>query len=113
VKIVATLTKLALSPWSGKLTKNQVGEGFCPQKGAKKMTDNVTKLLLAAIALGLWANAAPHMVPPAKAQSMDKNLMDSVNNINTNLKSIDGRLAVFIEDLHLGGRCQNRQLCRR
>jgi hypothetical protein len=79
------------------------------------MTDNVTKLLLAAIALGLWANAAGHMVPPATAQSMDKNLMDSVNNINTNLKSIDGRLAVFIEDLHLimGGRCQNRQLCRR
>jgi hypothetical protein len=79
------------------------------------MTDNVTKLLLAAIALGLWANAAGHMVPPAKAQSMDKNLTDSVNNINTNLKSIDGRLAVFIQDLHLimGGRCQNRQLCRR
>jgi hypothetical protein len=79
------------------------------------MTDNVTKLLLAAIALGLWANAAAHMVQPVKAQSMDKILMDSMNNINTNLHGIDGRLAVFSEDLHLimGGRCQNRQLCRR
>jgi ATP/maltotriose-dependent transcriptional regulator MalT len=79
------------------------------------MTDNVTKLLLAAIALGLWANAAAHMLQPAKAQSMDKNLMDSMNNINTNLHSIDGRLAVFTDDLHLimAGRCQNRQLCRR
>jgi hypothetical protein len=80
------------------------------------MADNVTKLLLAAIALGLWVNAAAHMVQPAKAQSsMDKNLMDSMNSINTNLGSIDGRLAVFIEDLQLimAGRCQNRQLCRR
>jgi hypothetical protein len=83
------------------------------------MTDDVTKLLLAAVAFGLWANAAAHMVQPAKAQSsktyLDKNLMDSMNNINTHLDSIDGRLAVFIEDLHLimAGRCQNRQLCRR
>jgi hypothetical protein len=82
------------------------------------MTDNVTKLLLAAIALGLWANAAAHIVQPAKAQGskmdLDKNLMDSVNNINTNLGNIDGRLAVFIKDLQLimAGRCQNRQLCR-
>ena len=81
------------------------------------MTDNAAKLLLAAIALGLWANAAAHLVQPAKAQSsnLDKNLMDSMNDINTNLHSIDGRLALFIEDLRLimVGRCPNRQLCRR
>jgi hypothetical protein len=78
------------------------------------MTDNVTKLLLAAIALGLWANAAAHIVQPARAQSsMDKNLTGSMNSINTNLGSIDGRLGVFIKDLQLimAGRCQNRRLC--
>jgi hypothetical protein len=99
----------------GEIDKKASWREAFTRKREQKMTDNVTKLLLAAIALGLWANAAAYMVPPAKAQSMDKNLMDSVNNINTNLKSIDGRLAAFIEDLHfiMGGRCQNRQLCRR
>jgi hypothetical protein len=79
--------------------------------------DNVTKSLLAAIALGLWANAAVHMTQPAKAQSSrqytDTKLIDGINNINNNLNSIDTSLAIlhhYMEQL-LAGKCLNTKLC--
>jgi hypothetical protein len=62
--------------------------------------DRTTKLLLAAIALGLWANAASTVVKPSFAQSRLGNTIDySVETIARELVSIST------------GTCGNRKLC--
>ena len=62
------------------------------------MTDKATKILLAAIAAGLWANAATSMLKPAAAQ-----------NIPTfgTPEQISARALSAIAD----GTCANQMLC--
>jgi hypothetical protein len=69
------------------------------------MVDRTTKILLASIALGLWANLFAPVLRPITAFAQYEN--DHI------LKSIDARLAsidVNIERLQ-NGNCANRKLC--
>jgi hypothetical protein len=62
--------------------------------------DRTTKLLLAAIAVGLWANAATTVAKPSFAQSRLGNTIDySIETIARELLSIST------------GTCSNRKLC--
>lgn len=63
------------------------------------MTDRTTKLLLAVIAAGLWANAAVHLAQPAIAQGLS-------GTDSTNLARITDRIdGIFY------GSCANKRLC--
>ena len=77
--------------------------------------DMTTKILLAAIAAGLWANAAATFNIPAKAQTRpnlvphDTDLSDiqrELLDINLNLTNIQLGLTGLEE-----GHCRNRKLC--
>jgi hypothetical protein len=81
--------------------------------------DRTTKILLAAIALGLWANAAASLSGPATAQvspqgtprqqTHEADLTDiqrELFDINLNLTNIQLGL-VGLEE----GHCRNRKLC--
>jgi hypothetical protein len=81
--------------------------------------DRTTKILLATIALGLWANAAASLSRPATAQvspqgtprqqTRDADLSDiqrELLDINLNLTNIQLGL-VGLEE----GHCRNRKLC--
>lgn len=67
-------------------------------------TDNTTKALLLAIALGLWANVATNWVRPtvAHAQSRGLDLTES-----TQLKSIEKEVTAIS-----WGTCRNSAICR-
>ena len=58
----------------------------------------MNKFLLAAIALGLWANAATTFIRPAHAED-DFYLVGAVQNVAKQLSSIDSRLMGAI-DVH-------------
>lgn len=62
--------------------------------------DRTTKLLLAAIAAGLWVNAAGSLVRPAEADFYT-------------LRSIDKNIALIQSDINsiYSGNCMNRRLC--
>jgi len=69
--------------------------------------DKTTKIILAAIALGLWANAGVSMLRPAIAQTLDQRIMQNyVEKIEKNLYSI-------AEGIHIiaRGDCPNKKLC--
>ena len=67
------------------------------------MTDRTTKLLLLAIALGLWANALIplHNAPPVKADDSSK------------LSDIASHLSDIRDDVHkiARGSCSNNKIC--
>jgi hypothetical protein len=72
--------------------------------------DKTTKLLLAAIALGLWANAWASLLRPAQAQRGDTydlgTIAASLNGITRALQGLDEQAS------NIGrGICQNRKLC--
>jgi hypothetical protein len=64
--------------------------------------DRTTKILLAAIALGLWANAVMSVIRPAAAQ------VDGLT-----LSNISGELSSIAKDFKdiASGYCNNRKLC--
>jgi hypothetical protein len=61
--------------------------------------DRTTKILLAAIALGLWANAATTVIKPAIAQFSTSRMESLLSDIESNT----GRLG--------RGTCTNSKLC--
>ena len=67
------------------------------------MADRVTKLLLAAIALGLWANVVGDWVRPSEARAQTdfqvRSVMESLRRIE---RDVDGLWQ---------GTCPNRTLC--
>ena len=70
------------------------------------MTDQSTKILLASIALGLWANLFVPLVRPIPAAAQYEN--DLI------LKRIEGHLSTIdlnIDRLQIGS-CANGKLCR-
>ena len=68
------------------------------------MTDRTTKILLGAIALGLWANAGPPLVRSTPAYASDDTPI---------LRNIDNRLSDIDEGIRLlaNGACRNKKLC--
>ena len=68
--------------------------------------DRPTKILLAAIALGLWANASVTMLRPAQAQRADGLLSGAVEGIDQKLE----RLVTTFDRIALGT-CANRKIC--
>ena len=67
----------------------------------------MNKILLAAIALGLWANAAATFVRPAHAEfeTQDSSVLA---NIESDLQSIESA----VRALAIGGRgCRNKKIC--
>ena len=72
--------------------------GFPPLKAEEATMTN--KLLLAAIAVGLWANAATWLVRPVQAQS--DQLAGSVQQIAEELRQL----------VEHGDKCLNPQLCQ-
>ena len=71
--------------------------------------DRTTKILLAAIALGLWANAAATIVKPASAQGAD-NLLAGLLGQLEQIQSAVAQMAVSFDKIE-GGRCFNRKIC--
>ena len=77
------------------------------------MIDRTTKILLAAIAVGLWANLAATQIRPASAntpllQSMDGTLRSISKNfelIDRMLENMDGNIAAP------HGVCTNQKIC--
>lgn len=67
------------------------------------MTDRTTKILLAVIALGLWANAAIPLLLPRAAAAQD------VSSLDAHLSRIDHDVhnLADIED----GTCRNKKIC--
>jgi hypothetical protein len=66
------------------------------------MTDRLTKALLFAIALGLWANALNPWVRPMAVQADDEMLKQVVSNV----RSIDSDLGKIQK-----GTCSNGKIC--
>ena len=63
----------------------------------------INKLILAAIAIGLWANAATFWLKPAQAQS------DFIfQSMNSNLSGIDMKLGILLRG---GSGCRNNKIC--
>jgi hypothetical protein len=66
------------------------------------MIDRTAKILLAAIAFGLWANAGVPLLraTPAYAnERTEQSMLESLQSIQDDIKSL------------VEGRCQNRKLC--
>ena len=79
------------------------------------MTDRTTKLLLAAIALGLFANALiPLLTPkPAAADSSDtylRSIDTHLSNIQSDIHNLD-RTVDKIANIE-SGNCHNSKICR-
>ena len=70
------------------------------ERGAVKGSNMTNKLLLAAIAFGLWANAAIWLVRPVQAQS--DQLAGGVQQIAEELRQL----------VEHGEKCLNPQLCQ-
>lgn len=78
------------------------------------MIDRTTKILLGAIAVGLWANLAATQIRPAAAntpllQSMDSTLHSISKNlelIDRLLENTDGNIAALTH-----GVCTNQKIC--
>ncbi len=68
------------------------------------MTDRTTKILLAAIAIGLWANAGLPMLKTTAAYA------DGNNDL---LEKIDNKLGKLIADFEYlaAGNCTNKKIC--
>jgi hypothetical protein len=69
------------------------------------MTDRTSKILLAAIALGLWANAVVSLIKPQAVIAQD-----------SQLSSIDDHLSRIDHDVHnlediSDGTCTNGKIC--
>jgi hypothetical protein len=71
--------------------------------------DRTTKILLAAIALGLWANAAAIIVKPASAQGADNILAGLLGQLEQ-IRTAVAQMAVVFDRIE-GGRCVNRKIC--
>ena len=70
------------------------------------MVDRTTKILLALIAVGLWANAVLPLLHPKVAAAQ-----------NSQLESIDTSLSRIYHDVHNladieDGTCRNTKICR-
>jgi hypothetical protein len=68
------------------------------------MTDRTTKLLLAIIALGLWANLAVPLLKSQPAQAQD--VSSSIRNIEHSLENIEQDMRAIAS-----GSCLNSRLC--
>jgi len=74
--------------------------------------DTTSKVIFAAIALGLWANAMTSMLPKAQAQRGDPLVFD-LGTISASLNSIARALDLLdrkASDIATGT-CTNRKLC--
>jgi hypothetical protein len=71
--------------------------------------DRTTKILLAAIALGLWANAAATIVKPASAQGAD-NLLAGILGQLEQIQSGVAQMAESFGRIERGS-CLNRKIC--
>jgi hypothetical protein len=80
-------------------------------EGDKEETimDRTAKILLAAIALGLWANAAATIVKPASAQGADNILAGLLGQLEQ-MQTAVAHMAVSFDKIE-GGRCVNRKIC--
>jgi hypothetical protein len=78
------------------------------------MIDRTTKIILAAIALGLWANASVSVLRPAKAGDRDLLLVtDNLLLVNDNLSRLMKSVAtvgVSVFSIELGS-CSNKKIC--
>jgi hypothetical protein len=83
----------------------------CRPEGDDEETimDRTTKILLAAIALRLWANAAAIIVKPASAQGEDNILAGLLGQLEQIRTAVAQMAAVF--DKIEGGHCVNRKIC--
>lgn len=71
------------------------------------MIDRHTKMLLAAIATGLWLNVVATLIRPAAADSYVLTDMERhLRSIDGNIISIDGHIQLLTQ-----GTCANRRLC--
>ena len=68
--------------------------------------DRTTKVLLAAVALGLWANASVTLLVPAQAQRADNLIIGPLQGIDQNVE----RLVGAFEKIAIGI-CSNRKIC--
>lgn len=69
--------------------------------------DRTTKVLLAGIAAGLWANALMPLLKPPGAAAQDMSAVErSLRSIDSSLDSIESD----IDDLE-DGTCSNKKLC--
>jgi hypothetical protein len=85
------------------------------------MTDRTTKVLLALIALGLWANFAVDVFRPATASAQDVSGIErKLSGIERDLSSIASSLARIGTDVTSiernvdnleDGTCRNKKLC--
>ena len=80
------------------------------------MTDRATKLLLAVIALGLWANVATALFLPMAAVAQSDELSEiksDVSSIESSVFSIEGNVSNI--EGHVGriphGTCTNSKIC--
>jgi hypothetical protein len=71
------------------------------------MIDRSTKIILIAIAGGLWANALVHAVRPAAADSY---ILTSINDNLDSIKIISTNTETSISNIEMGW-CKNSKLC--
>ena len=67
------------------------------------MTDRSTKLLLAAIALGLWANAIGNWFQPVTVDAQSERFLRSIRSSVQDIESDVNRIS--------NGRCRNSRIC--
>jgi hypothetical protein len=72
----------------------------------RKFMDRTTKVLLAAVALGLWANVGVTLLVPAQAQRADNLGIGPLQGIDQNVE----RLVGAFEKIAVGI-CSNRKIC--
>ena len=71
------------------------------------MIDRSTKIILTAIALGLWANVAAQITRPAIADSY---MLTKINDSLTLIKLIGENTEGHVSNIALGW-CSNKKLC--
>ena len=77
--------------------------------------DRTCKWICAALAVGLWANAAVVLIKPSMVAAQNKgDITESLESIESSLSSIESTLSTIrgkVSDID-DGSCSNKRICR-